>query len=94
MKKGRYFLSVVEECIMNRTFDGFRAGRIEIYDEKKDTPYAIDEARFMIPEEFIEGFRELFDFKHTDKPIRIDWDMFQYDDEKKLYYGNGEELKS
>lgn len=86
-KEGRYFLNIVEECIMNNTFEGFRAGRIEIHDEKKDSPYAIDEARFILPEEFIDGFRDLFDFKRTDKPIRISWDMFKYPDERKKYYG-------
>jgi len=33
-EKPRYFLTTTEEMIMNREFDGFRGGRIEIYDEE------------------------------------------------------------
>jgi len=74
-KSKRYFISVVEEMIQNPDYFGYRGGRIEIYDNESDSPYAIYEARFLIPEEFIEGFRELFDFKETDKLIYINWDM-------------------
>jgi hypothetical protein len=74
----RYFFSVVEECIMNSDYEGYRGGRIEVYDNQDDSGYAIGEARFFIPEEFIEGFRNLFDFKESDKEIFIDWDMSKW----------------
>lgn len=87
MKKGRYFLNVVEEGIMNPTFRGYRGGRIEIYDTTSNSPYSMDECRFLIPEKFIDGFRDLFDFQYTDTPIKIEIDMFNYPDERKKYYG-------
>lgn len=68
-KKKRYFLSVVEESVINPMFMGFRAGRIEVYDEENTSGYAVAEYRFCIPEELIESFREMFDFKRFDKPI-------------------------
>lgn len=71
----RYFFSVVEECIMNSEYEGYRGGRVEVYDNESDSPYAIGEARFFLPEEFMEGFRKLFDFKDSDKPVFIDWNM-------------------
>jgi hypothetical protein len=71
----RYFFSVVEECIMNSEYAGYRGGRIEVYDNESDSSYAIGEARFFLPEEFMEGFRNVFDFKDSDKPVFIDWDM-------------------
>lgn len=69
----RYFFSVVEEGIMNPKYKGYRGGRIEVFDKKRENGYASYEARFLIPEEFIEGFRELFDFVESDKPVYIDW---------------------
>jgi len=86
-KEPRYFLSVVEEGVMNPKFFGYRAGRIEIYDNQSKSGYAIDEARFLIPEEFFHAFREVFDFKHTDMPVVIEWNMLNYPDERKKYYG-------
>ena len=62
MKK-RFFLSVVEEGIMNRHFFGFSGGRIEIYDENSDSPYALTEIRFFLPDWMAHHFREMLDFK-------------------------------
>ncbi len=72
-KDKRYFYSVVEEGIQNPEYFGYRGGRIEITDNKSKSPYPIAEAKFLIPEEFIEGFRETFDFKESDLPIIINW---------------------
>jgi len=76
-KEKRYFFSVVEECVMNPKYKGYRGGRIEWFDKKDKSAkgYASGEARFFLPEEFMDGFRELFDFKESDKPIMIDWRM-------------------
>ena len=74
-KKKRYFFSVVEEMIMNPKYDGYRGGRIEVYDRKDDSGYACYEARFLIPEEFMDAFRELWDFKESDKMPHIRWDF-------------------
>lgn len=73
--KKKYFFSVVEEAIMNPDYFGFRAGRIEVFDRDDPSGYDIGEARFMIPEEFFEEFRETWDFKHSNKMPYINWDM-------------------
>jgi hypothetical protein len=73
-KRKRYFFSVIEETIMNPKYKGWRGGRIEVYDWKNKTGYACYEARFFIPEEFIESFRETWDFKESDKMPYIEWD--------------------
>jgi len=69
MKNKKYWYSVVEEMIMNLDpkYDGLRGGRVEIYEEPSETGYAIDEARFLIPEEMMEKFRDLFSGLETDK---------------------------
>ena len=73
-KKKRYFFSVVEEMIMDPKYRGYRGGRIEVYDREDKERYACYETRFFIPEEFIEDFREMWDFKESDKMPFIRWD--------------------
>lgn len=74
MSEGRYFFSVVEECVMNPDYEGYRGGRVEVYDEQNNSGYAIYEARFLIPEEFFETFREMFDCKYSNLMPMIKWD--------------------
>jgi len=71
----RYFYSIVEEAIQNPEYFGYRGGRIEVFDNQSKSSYPIAEYRFLIPEEFIDGFRETFDFKESDLPVMIKWDM-------------------
>jgi hypothetical protein len=73
-KEKRYFFSVVEEGVMNPAYAGFRGGRIEVYDQKSDDKYPCYEARFFIPSEFMEVFRDVWDFKESDKMPFIEWD--------------------
>lgn len=73
-KKKRYFFSVIEEMITNPKYNGYRGGRIEVYDQKDKRGRACYEARFIIPQEFIEDFRETWDFKESDKMPFIQWD--------------------
>jgi hypothetical protein len=73
-KKKRYFFSVVEEMVMNPQYKGYRGGRIEVYDRKEKSGYACYEARFLIPEEFMDDFRKTWDFKESDKMPYIRWD--------------------
>ena len=40
----RYYLSFVEEAVMNPEYEGFVGGRLEVYD---GGPYAADEIRFL-----------------------------------------------
>ncbi len=76
-KSKRYWFSIIEEGIQNLKFAHFRGGRIEVYDtkDKLSGSYPIYEARFMIPEEFMLGFRELFDFKESNRMPFIRWDI-------------------
>lgn len=41
-----FFLSFVEECILNSDYAGYVGGRIEVYDNDLDG-YAIEEIRFL-----------------------------------------------
>ena len=85
-KEDKYFFNIVEYGIMNPKFAGYRSGRIEVH--KKGENYAIDEGNFLIPEKYIEQFRDMLDFTYTDIPLRIHLDMFKYPDEDKKYYAN------
>lgn len=72
----RYFFSVVEEMVLNPDFNGYRAGRIEVFDDEAKDTYdgRVYEARFLVPEEFYEDFRAVFDFKESDLMPRITWE--------------------
>jgi len=73
--KKRYWLSCVEETILNRSpiYRGCRYFRVEIYDNKRKDGYAIDEASFMVPEELYEGLRTALDFKEMNQLPQIHW---------------------
>lgn len=73
--KKRFFFSIVEEMIMNRDYDGYAAGRIEVYDNKIGGGYHHYEGRFFIPLELLDDFRKLIDFVESDKPIYINLPM-------------------
>jgi hypothetical protein len=77
VQEKRLMYSVIEEGIQNPDFAGYRGGRVEVYDENDPVcqkfGYASYEARFMIPTELMEKFREFCDFAESDKPIYIDW---------------------
>lgn len=72
-QKKRYFFSVTEEFIMNPEYQGYRGGRIEVHDRESENPYADYEARFTIPEEFYDAFREVFDWQESDLMPMIVW---------------------
>ena len=71
----RMFYSVVEEFSYNKDYNDFCMGRIEIFDSHNKSGYAIDEARFIIPAELFDEFREWIDFKESDYPIMIKFNM-------------------
>lgn len=62
MKK--YFLSFVEEMVLNPNYQGYVGGRIEVY--VKNQEYAVEEIRFFTKKikEF-DKFRETWDFKEV-----------------------------
>ncbi len=62
---------------MNPEYKGYRGGRIEVYDREDKRGYACYEARFLIPEEFIEDFRNTRDFKESDKMPFMRWDYVE-----------------
>jgi len=74
-KSKRFFYSVVEEFSYNEDYNAFCMGRVEIFDSHNKSGYAIGEARFIIPAELFPKFREWIDFKESDYPIMIKWDM-------------------
>ena len=73
-KRKRYSFSVVEEMIMNPDYKNLREGRIEVYDNRDKSGYACYEARFLIPEEFMDSFLETWDSKESNKMPFIRWD--------------------
>ena len=73
-KPGRFDMSVTEEMIMNQDYEGYSAGRIEVYDKKVGGPYHHYEGRFWVPSVLMTKFRALFDGQH-DLPIMIHMPM-------------------
>jgi hypothetical protein len=67
VKSKRYSFSGVEEMIGNPDYKNFKGGRIEVYDKKDKSGYACYEARFLIPIEFMDSFRETWDLKESDE---------------------------
>jgi len=70
MKK--YWFNVVEEAVLNPDYAGYRAARVEVFEN--DSTYAIYEARVLLPTEFFDDFYELFDLKESDLMPRIIWE--------------------
>ena len=60
--------------IMNSDYKNFRGGRIEVFDNKDKSAYACYEARFLIPAEFMDSFRETWDLKESNEMPFIHWD--------------------
>jgi len=46
MRGKTFFLSFIEEGILNRDFEGYVCGRVEVYEIGADNDYAIEEIRF------------------------------------------------
>lgn len=73
MHKKRYVYSIIEQAILNSRYHGYRGGRVEIFDRRDRSGYPVMEANFLIPEEFMDGFINLFDEKSSNVPVIIDW---------------------
>jgi len=69
----RYFFSVVEEAVMNPDYKGYSGGRIEVFDRENKSGHAIYEACFLMPTEFMENFRNVFDWKESNLMPYIVW---------------------
>lgn len=63
MKGKAYFLSFVEECVMDTVYFDYVGGRVEVY-ENRGGPYAIEEIRFMTKKlNIYHKLRGRYDFK-------------------------------
>ena len=63
MKKPTYFLSFIEEGIMDRSWAGYVGGRVEVYEVGSDK-YAIEEIRFLTKkQDEYHKFRGRYDFE-------------------------------
>jgi hypothetical protein len=64
----KYFISFVEEAVMNPKWAGFIGGRIEVTPDNSKSGYASEEIRFFTKDvAAFNQFRELYDFKDVDK---------------------------
>jgi len=70
--KKQYHFSVVEEMVMNPKFFAYRVGRIEVYDSKNNIEF---EMGFLVPKEFYEDFRKVWDGKSSDVLPKIYFDV-------------------
>jgi hypothetical protein len=62
-----YFLSFVEEFVMNSNFAGYVAGRIEVTPDDSETGYASEEIRFFTKDvAAFYAFRDKYDFEDVD----------------------------
>jgi hypothetical protein len=61
----KYFISFVEEAVMNPDWAGYVGGRIEVSDVGSDTGYAAEEIRFFTKNRLSEFYRlrDEYDFK-------------------------------
>ena len=63
-----YFLSFIEESVMNSEYQGFIGGRIEVYDEHVQHPYAAEEISYLTTKvDELEALRDKYDFKDVNK---------------------------
>ncbi len=72
----RYYYSVIEEAVLNPQYEGYRGGRVEVFDrlsKEYEKGYASYEARFLIPEKMFAAFRDIFDEEESDLPVFIRW---------------------
>ena len=60
-----YFVSFVQEAILNSDYAGYVGGRMEVF--SPDDEYAIEEIRFFTKDPGFDDFRENWDFSHLDR---------------------------
>jgi hypothetical protein len=61
--------------VMNPKYRGYSAFRVEVFDRESDSPYAVYEASFLVPEHLFHDLREAIDGKESDLMPRIIWDF-------------------
>ena len=65
----RYSHSCVEQFIMNPLYHGYRNFRVEIFDNKNESGYDVDEVSINVPEELFEALYTAIDGFASDVPL-------------------------
>jgi len=60
-----FWLSFVEEGVLNNSYEGYVGGRVEVYSKGND--YSIEEIRFFTNKKSWNSFRDKWDFKEVTK---------------------------
>jgi len=81
-------MNVIEEMVMNKEYQWGRGGRIEITDTKSKSHYPVYEARWFVPTEVADAFRNIWDFKEFDKLPYLSFDMHDYDEKNAKWKEN------
>jgi hypothetical protein len=66
VNKGDYFISFIEEGILNSEYEGYVGGRVEVYNDDV-SEWAIEEIRFWTKDKGWYKFREKWDFRGVNK---------------------------
>ena len=75
----KYFFNIVEYCVMNNDWEGWRMARIEVLME--DQAYAVYEGFIRLPDKAFEALRDELDFKEYDKLPYLRFDYKGENDE-------------
>jgi len=67
----RYSYDTTGEMVLNPDYEGWAAGRIEIWDSESDSGYPIEEARYFVKYTDEDAFRSFWDNFESDWPIYI-----------------------
>lgn len=82
MREKRYWFNCIEEGIMNDNAKKFRGGRIEVFDSKSKSGYAVYEGRWWLPIEIAQQFYDLFDGYETDDLPYLRFDMREVENDQ------------
>lgn len=76
-REGRYSYSCVGYGVFSLMGERYRMGRVEIFDQKDDSGYAIDEGSYCMPFESANQFENFIENIQTDLPINIEMGKFE-----------------
>ena len=65
----RYSHSCVEQFVLNPLYHGYRNFRVEIFDNKNESGYDVDEVSINVPEELFEALYTAIDEFESDVPL-------------------------
>ena len=93
---GRYSYSTVGYGVMSLFGERYRMGRIEVFDRKNDSGYAVHEGAYSMPFVAANQFEDFIDSLETDLPINIEIGSYEWCAEecaKDLGFRNKEEMQ-